>query len=156
MERVKSALGGQPAEATAPVPGLSRVRGRRLFAGTSPPSWSPLCAFSRAASLGLRSPPLSTPSGFRLHCSSGPHLQNLGFVRPLHPPVCLAGDSAEQLVEILLSRPWQSPSCLSLSPLCLPIPCSLLILDGCLDTDQVLPVTSFSGLGAVACPPVDP
>lgn len=44
----------------------------------------------------------------------------------------------------------------SLSLLCLPIPCSLLILDGCLDTDQVLPVTSFSGLGAVACPSVDP
>lgn len=155
MERVKSALGGQPAKATAPVPGLSRVRGRRLFAGTSPPSWSPLRAFSRAASLGLRSPPLSTPSDFRLHCSSGSHLQNLGFVRPLHPPVCLAGTLRNNLLKFSYLGLGNLPL-VSLSPLCLPIPCSLLILDGRLDTDQVLPVTSFSGLGAVACPLVDP
>ena len=81
----------------------------------SPSSWSPLCVFGRAASLGLYSPPLSTPSAFQLHCSSGSHLQNLGFVRPLHPPVSLAGDAAEQLVEILLSQPWRSPPCLSFS-----------------------------------------
>lgn len=44
----------------------------------------------------------------------------------------------------------------SLSLLRLPVPCSLLILDGGLDTEEVLPVTLFSGLRAVACPSVDP
>ena len=48
-------------------------RARTSLTGTSPPSWSPLRVFSRAASLGLRSPPLSTPSGYHRHLAPSLH-----------------------------------------------------------------------------------